>query len=67
MKRKYGLTAVFNDPDFDMNAPVKKYWSRVQCNVDWYSNEQDRLRAKENSWRWIVIDIRTGEDITPQL
>lgn len=62
---RYGLTTEFADADFVMEAaPVKKYWSKASALNEWYEREQDRLWKHENSYRWVVINLRSGEEVS---
>ena len=66
-RRKYGITAQFNDPDFDMDAEVHKYWTKTGARNAYHDMERMRKYISVHNWRYIIIDLRTGEDITDEL
>lgn len=69
MKRRYEVVAVFTDSDFGgIPTSEKKFWFKTSAMNYWWNKEQVR-RVTENGllWRWVAYDLRTGENITPQL
>lgn len=62
--KRYGLAPQFNDPDFDMDEEPRKFWTMAGVRKAWNQREIARRQAHITQWRWTIIDLRTGEDIT---
>lgn len=68
MIKRYGLTGVFNDPDFDMEAKVDTFFTHEGALYEYWKRESARRNSREaDTWHWIVIDRKTGEDLTPRI
>lgn len=68
LRRRYLLTARFHEDDFDLGWRGKKFWFRLNANYEWYVRERARRNMSEtDKWAFYVTDLRTGEDITPDV
>lgn len=67
MKRRYGLVAVFDDPDFEMGELPKKFWLKSSVLSEWDNREATRRYLGYDTWHYEVIDLVTGENLTPSV
>lgn len=68
MKRRYEVKARFIDDeadDFDLGW-TRKFFFLYSAKWFWRHRENFRRQViKADNWRWVILDLETGKEITP--